>query len=99
MLILKKQKHKAMGNGYAVKMENSQIINLLTKPSYSVVSIDGYKSKFLEKAYKWYKKRSLENFVIIGHPKAFTPFSLQKLNAFITKGNRSTSVKIFEELL
>ncbi len=51
-------------------------------PSNSVVSMDGYKASLLDKAYK---KNIMENFVIIGHPKAFTEYSLNKFEKFITK--------------
>ena len=60
-------------------------------PSCSVVSIDGFKASFLERAFQKYKKntRGDGNFVMIGHPKAFTAYSLQKLQDFIsgTQGN------------
>ena len=51
----------------------------------------------LEKAYKWYKKRNLEDFVIIGHPKAFTSFSLKKFKEFIEKENRHKEVVVFSK--
>lgn len=85
--ILNLKKHKSIGDGHAIKIENSQLKNLLLKPSFTVVSIDGYKSTLLNKALNQYLKLNKKNtnFVLIGHPKAFTPFSLKKLNAFIKK--------------
>ena len=53
--------------------------------SNSVVSMDGYKSVLIEKAYKKYKKNNMNNFVIMGHPKSLTLFSLQKIEEFIKK--------------
>ncbi|NQX86538.1 MAG: hypothetical protein HRT67_11665 [Flavobacteriaceae bacterium] len=81
----KSEQHVSYGKGSAIKKPKKEILRLMTTYSNSVVSIDGYKANFLEKAFKKYIKNTNENahFVIIGHPKAFTPYSLQKTKAFI----------------
>ena len=77
--------HRNIGDGSAIAMSKSQLLRLLLLPSYSVASIDGYKARLLEKAYRMRVKRlGMEaDFVIIGHPKAVTEFSLRKLAGFL----------------
>lgn len=94
--LTKAKGHNALSNASA-RPSKKQILRLLLWPSNSVVSIDGFKTSYLEKAYRWYKKRNLEDFVIIGHPKAFTPFSLQKFKEFIEKDDRHKEVVVFSE--
>ena len=79
--------HKAFGDGQPLPGSRKDLIRMLTRPSYSVVSMDGYKSSLLQSALNEYKKRFADNdyFVVIGHPKALTPYSLQKLDRFLNK--------------
>lgn len=85
--IFKNPKHKAFGDGSAVKKSKVQMLRMMLLPSYSVVSIDGFKTSYLQKAFDRYNRncQATDNFVIIGHPKAFTPYSLQKLKEFLSK--------------
>jgi len=93
------EKHKSYGDGNASPTSNQQLKRLLTKSSYSVVSMDGYKASLLNKAFRAYEKDNKENFVIIGHPKAFTDFSLNKLEAFMRKKLRDKNcVELFSEV-
>jgi len=89
--IVKLKKHQAIGDGSAIKLNNNQIKKLLLKSSYTVVSIDGYKSSLLNKSLKKYSKlkENNSNLVLIGHPKAFTPFSLKTLSKFISKNKNN----------
>ena len=73
--------HKAIGDGFAISNSKKQIFDLLLKPSFSVASIDGYKASLLNRC----AKQNKAQLVLIGHPKAFTPFSLKALDAFISK--------------
>jgi hypothetical protein len=76
------------------------LIKKLLKPSYSTVSIDGYKASLLEKSFTSQKKEnnSQNNFVIIGHPKALSMYSLEKLEEFIRKFNPSNRFTTFSEM-
>ena len=76
-------RHRAFGDGEAIAMDGGDLVSKLAVPSTSVVSIDGYKSSFLEDAAADYRRRGLEDFVVIGHPKALTPFSLDRLDQFL----------------
>jgi hypothetical protein len=51
----------------------------------SAVSIDGSKASILEDAYKQYERAGMSDFVVIGHPKALSRFSLERLKNFISK--------------
>lgn len=89
--------HKQIGDGYAVKNGFGQKLRLLFKNSNTVVSIDGYKSSYLQRAFNSYIKNfmSVGNFVIIGHPKAFSEYSLNKLDKFLSTNNKIINIKTF----
>ena len=78
--------HRSYGDGTPISLSMKQVINLLTRNSHGVVSMDGYKSKLLEPAYLQYLKDFGigAEMVFIGHPKAATRFSLQELETFIS---------------
>jgi len=76
--------HKSFGNGISAGASKWDKVRMLTQYTNSVVSIDGYKSSYLEKAYSLFqKKEDNKHFVIIGHPKAMSEFSLERLEQFI----------------
>lgn len=80
------EKHKAFGDGGAAGGSKWDKIRMLTQSTNSVVSIDGYKVSFLQDAFDDFKKNiDNKNFVIIGHPKAMSEYSLDKLEEFIIK--------------
>ncbi|MBZ9620991.1 polysaccharide deacetylase family protein [Psychroflexus lacisalsi] len=81
--LLKQKKHQAFGDGLAISKTKKNILKLLFSPSKSVVSIDGYKASYLKESYGLHKKNKAENFVIIGHPKAFTKFSLTQFEKLL----------------
>jgi hypothetical protein len=79
-------RHRAFGDGQAIAMEGGDLLRKLLRPTASVVSIDGYKASFLDAAARAYEARGMEEFVVIGHPKALTPYSLEQLDAYLAKG-------------
>lgn len=81
------QRHKSFGDGTSTSLNWRQIFTLLSKESYSTVSMDAYKSKLLEFAYRKHRQHYGQNaeMVFIGHPKAATPFSLENIKRFITR--------------
>jgi len=88
LILLKKFggiKHQSLGDGTAAGGSKWDKLRMLIKSTYSVVSMDGVKIDFLDKAYADYKRNHKENFVVIGHPKAFSPYSLDKLDSFLKK--------------
>lgn len=76
-------RHRPFGDGAAVALEAGDLAAKLLRPTHSVVSIDGYKSSFLAAAAEDYRRRGIEDFVVIGHPKALTPYSLDRLDEFL----------------
>ena len=80
------RRHRAFGDGKAIPMDGGDLASRLTRPSTSVVSVDGYKSTFLQEAADDYRRRGLEDFVVIGHPKALTPYSLERNDHFLAGG-------------
>ena len=98
--IKKQLKHQSYGDGNAVEMNKKEILRLMLTPSHTVTSIDGYKAKLIYKAYKRYKKMTNNsgNFVLIGHPKAFTPYSLNRLKQFIEDTHMHNEYKTFQKI-
>ena len=62
-------------------------------PSIEVASIDSSKGWLLEHIYEKEKRKRSNYLLIMGHPKNFTPFSLQCLDAFL--GNQSMNDNTF----
>ncbi len=87
--------HQTFGDGLAAGGSQLDKLRMLTRYTHSVVSIDGYKSSFLEKAYhSFLKRRDYKNFVIIGHPKSMSQYSLKKLERFILKNKNRNYITI-----
>jgi hypothetical protein len=79
-------RHRAFGDGEAIAMDGGDLVRRLTAPSTSVVSLDGYKASLVEDAADDYRSGGMEDFVVIGHPKALTPYSLERLDHFLAGG-------------
>jgi len=78
--------HKTFGDGSSMRWTKLQYLKMLTTFSYSVASIDGFKASLLEKAWNQGKQRGTDDiFNLIGHPKALTPYSINKLAEFISR--------------
>lgn len=94
-------KHKAFGDGGAAGGSKWDKIRMLTQPTNSIVSIDGYKASYLQDAFDKFKRnKENKNFVIIGHPKAMSEYSLEKLEEFIEQNqdkNFMTYERKFDE--
>jgi len=88
--------HNGFGDGTAAGGSKKDKIRMLTSFTNSVVSIDGYKSSFLQNAYNIFLKKGYNNFVIIGHPKAMSEYSLKKLEKFIINNRNSKFITIGE---
>ncbi|HEX5128762.1 MAG TPA: hypothetical protein VFV90_03395 [Usitatibacter sp.] len=80
------RRHRAFGDGKAIALDGGELAAKLTRPSTSVVSVDGYKAAFLEEAAEDYRRRGREDFVVIGHPKALSPYSLERIDQFLAGG-------------
>jgi hypothetical protein len=90
------ERHRAFGDGRAIAMDAGDLAQRLFRPSVSVVSIDGYKSTFLSIAAEEYRARGMEDFVVIGHPKALTPDSLRRLDdALARRGEGALNTTTF----
>lgn len=79
-------RHRAFGDGTALAMEGGDLARKLTRASRSVVSLDGYKASFLARAHEEWRARGHQHFVVIGHPKALTPYSLERLDQYLSRG-------------
>lgn len=96
--LLKQKKHRSYGDGLAIPLQKNSLVKLLTQSSWGVVSMDGFKANHLQNAFSVYKKKTKpdDNFVIIGHPKAFTAYSLDKFEKFLESTHRHHNYKTLE---
>lgn len=88
-------RHKPIGDGYPISTTGERTKRLTTS-SRLPVSLDGYFAKQLGAAVK---KNKHEDLVIIGHPKACTLYSLEKLERFIVKNSKDHKFIAFSERL
>lgn len=76
--------HKPLGDGRAMPAPGYRK-KLLTKFTNNPVSIDGYNAQLLDKALKRLQQKQFEHMVVIGHPKALSRYSVQKLESFVER--------------
>jgi hypothetical protein len=88
--------HKIFGDGRSVETTSESIISRLTKPQMAFACMDGYKSSLLfkmqEKHLRQFGKNS--HFVIIGHPKLASSYSVGMLDKFILESIIDNSFEI-----
>jgi hypothetical protein len=77
--------HRTFGEGTPMAPGKGDLARKLFTRSTSVVSMDGVKSGFMSDALRAWRARGHEDFVVIGHPKSFTPHSLGNLERFIER--------------
>jgi hypothetical protein len=78
-------KHKPWGDGRAVPSGRKDLVRKLRATSASVVSIDGYRASCLAGAHSDYQNKGGTDFVIIGHPKLLTKYSLRLFGEFLAQ--------------
>ena len=76
--------HSCFGDGAAMKNSKKDILRMMTRSSNSVVSVDGYKSSLLLDSYKKSESNGTNHFVVIGHPKALSQFSLKNITNWLS---------------
>lgn len=89
------KQHKMMGDGSFLPQPGRKK-SVLTSFTWNHVSSDGYYASLLNKQAHYYFKQGVDRFVIIGHPKGMTLFSLKVLDSFIQKTKRHHSFVNFE---
>lgn len=79
---MKAKKHIKWGDGISVQTAKDSIIERLTRYTYNMATIDGYKTMFLNDAYNEARSSGREIFCVLGHPKLITPYSVEKFYDF-----------------
>ncbi|MES2397959.1 MAG: hypothetical protein V4549_18245 [Bacteroidota bacterium] len=88
--------HKPLGDGKAMAAPG-QRKKMLTQYTDCTVSIDGYNANLLQKALKKLQKKKFEQMVVIGHPKALSRYSIQKLEEFVVKNKEINTFTTFTQ--
>ena len=86
------ENHKPIGDGFPISVPGSRT-KMLTSYTNNCVSSDGYFAKELPRALKYYEDKS-DDLVIIGHPKACTAYSFNKLEEFIADNSSLHKFKL-----
>ncbi|MDF3028792.1 MAG: hypothetical protein K0S23_3099 [Fluviicola sp.] len=76
--------HKMIGDGSFLAQPGRKKSVLLHK-TWNHVSSDGYYASQLKKQARCYQAKQVPVFVVIGHPKGMTNYSLKELESFISK--------------
>jgi hypothetical protein len=76
--------HKPLGDGRAMPAPGYRK-KLLTRFTNNPVSVDGYNATLLQRALNRLLRKNKKHMVIIGHPKALSRLSLQKMEQFVIK--------------
>ncbi len=76
--------HKPLGDGRAMAAPGYRK-KLLTKFTNNPASIDGYNAKLLQSVLSKLIRKNKSHMVIIGHPKALSRYSIQKIEEFVIK--------------
>jgi len=79
------RRHRPWGNGAAIALGRRDLAAKLSARTTSAVSIDGPKAGWLERAYREHRSRGRDCMVVMGHPKALTPYSLERLDRFLQR--------------
>jgi peptidoglycan/xylan/chitin deacetylase (PgdA/CDA1 family) len=77
------EKHRPWGDGTYMQASKTGRLRNMLGDTLQPVTIDGFKSVILKQAYKLHQATGKTTFVILGHPKAVTPFALKKLCEFL----------------
>lgn len=80
--VLKLSRHRLLGDGVSVSATSESVRQRLTKKSWGMATIDGFKISYLKKAFIMHEKRESDVFCVLGHPKLVTRFSIGKLKEF-----------------
>lgn len=93
--------HQKWGDGKAVEANKDRIIKRLTQPTWGYATIDEYKSSYLERMFRSYLNKYVENdyFVIIGHPKLITPYSVNQFDYFLNIHGKDNNYLTFQAII
>jgi peptidoglycan/xylan/chitin deacetylase (PgdA/CDA1 family) len=76
--------YRPIGDGQAMPAPGYRK-SLLTSYTTQPVSVDGYNASRLDTSLKEHSEKGLKQMVVIGHPKALSPYSLLALDQFIAR--------------
>jgi hypothetical protein len=76
--------HKMIGDGSFLAQPGRKKSVLFNK-TWNHVSSDGYYASQLVKQVAYYQAKKLKTFVVIGHPKGMTNYSLKQLDLFVSR--------------
>jgi len=90
--------HKPLGDGQAMAAPGYRK-KLLTQFTYNPLSVDGYNAKLLQITLNKMVKKDKNHIVIIGHPKALSRFSLQKIEEFVENNKEKHKIVTVEHII
>ena len=94
---LNRSYHKSMGDGIPMAQPGAKK-KVLTAYSQQALSCDGYYASLLLSEYNKRRQQKDDTMVVIGHPKAQSIFSLQKLDEFVSSVKGSCTFARYSDL-
>ena len=89
--------HKPLGDGNAMPAPGYRK-KLLSQFTNNPVAVDGYNAHLLEKVLKRLLNKKFDNMVVIGHPKALSRYSIQKIEEFVLKNKAQHNFTTYEKM-
>jgi len=91
--VRKRPIHTRWGDGKTTETSKESLVKRLTKYTWAYATIDEFKSSYLNMMFQRFLKKFSNDdyFVIIGHPKLVTPYSVQKFGEFCAKYGRNNN--------
>lgn len=90
------KKHGSFGDGVSIKNSKNDTFRMLSRYTNTVVSVDGYKSSLIVNQYEKALREGDDYFVVIGHPKALTPLSLENIKHWLcTIRDNNSNLTVF----
>lgn len=89
--------HKMMGDGTFLAQPGRKQ-SVLTRRTWNHISADGFYAGMLGKQARFYKRKGVSHFVVIGHPKGLTVYALKKLEVFLKSLQNKYHFTTFSDL-
>jgi hypothetical protein len=90
--------HKPIGDGKPI-LSKGYKKRILSRYTRQVVSTDGYNARLLQRYTEKQFRKEASTIVILGHPKALSPYSLDALDEYIAENKNKHQIITFTDFL
>lgn len=90
--------HKPIGDGKPI-LSSGYKSRILSHYTRQVISLDGYNARLIKKQTEEHHKKNVKYLVILGHPKALSPYSLKTLDTYIATHKNENSFITYSDFI